>query len=340
MTESKITDGFKFAIISITAIAYFINFILNKIENTAIDPDIYLFFIFAITCSFVSLLYLFLYILIKGFTFELNDTPERIFLQCMASEIYVLAFYITILNVSIYLSTYLIVLTEFKYVIFFNLIVFIILSSAYSWSKSENLILKEANYKKKLKQKFVKEKNIHPFSNNLNKLSYSFMRKVKHYPLLFRIIFLMFHSKEKTERKKIDKFVNILTVTTFISFFIFIPSYLLTPGSVIIDIQNIYSKNDLVIPVSVQVTGPNENISIEILKENSNHNLIAIDNISLRPNQDQDKITHGENSTLLGYAIDYGKYTVYINTTNLTSGYYHFTCLRNNNTFERILLIE
>ena len=35
-----------------------------------------------------------------------------------------------------------------------------------------------------------------------------------------------------------------------------------------------------------------------------------------------------ENLVLVGNALDYGNYNVFINTTNLTAGYYELACLR------------
>lgn len=104
----------------------------------------------------------------------------------------------------------------------------------------------------------------------------------------------------------------------------------LTPlqGHVTVNMDSIYCKNDAPIPVLIRVTGPNTDLSIKLSQEESNHNLREIDNITLRAERNADKIVYGKNSSLFGNTLDYGTYTVFISTTNLSSGYYELRCER------------
>lgn len=102
----------------------------------------------------------------------------------------------------------------------------------------------------------------------------------------------------------------------------------LTPlqGHVTVDMESIYYKNDAPIPVLIHTTGPNTNLSIYLFKKDSNHNLYSIGNITLIPEHPSFKTVSGK--CLIGNALDYGTYNVFINTTDLCVGYYELHCVR------------
>jgi hypothetical protein len=77
----------------------------------------------------------------------------------------------------------------------------------------------------------------------------------------------------------------------------------------------------------VHVTGPNANLSVFLVKrEESNHTLYEIDNITLNPEYPSFNTTSGK--YLFGNTLEKGGYTVFINTTNLNAGYYELRCER------------
>lgn len=96
-------------------------------------------------------------------------------------------------------------------------------------------------------------------------------------------------------------------------------------GHIAVDMEDVYYKNDVPIPVLIRVTGPNTGLSIELLKEESG-NLRPIASIDyLEP---QHNLKTASNNSLVGNAMGSGKYNVFINTTNLTTGYYELLCIR------------
>ena len=99
-------------------------------------------------------------------------------------------------------------------------------------------------------------------------------------------------------------------------------------GDVVIDMDRLYCESDTQIPVSMKITGVNTALLINLSKENYDHTLSQIDSIKLEPIHNPDKTASGENLVLVGNALDYGNYNVFINTTNLTGGYYELVCLR------------
>ena len=94
--------------------------------------------------------------------------------------------------------------------------------------------------------------------------------------------------------------------------------------------ENVYHKNDILIPITIQITGPKTDISINLSKEDCDFKLIQIDTLqTLNPDHNPDKITSSIHSILTGNALNDGGYNIFINTTNLTTGYYELTCSRN-----------
>ncbi len=88
--------------------------------------------------------------------------------------------------------------------------------------------------------------------------------------------------------------------------------------------DNIYYKNSSPIPVSIEITGVNDELSIHLNKSYAK-GLIQIDNITLGPNNKDEKIS-GNN--LIGNGFYSGKYYIFINTTNMTEGYYELVFSR------------
>lgn len=93
-------------------------------------------------------------------------------------------------------------------------------------------------------------------------------------------------------------------------------------GHVEVDVDTIYYKSDATIPVSIQVTGPNTNVSIKLSQTESNK---PIDFISLGLKHNN---TVDPNHILIGNTLGAGKYAVFINTTDLDAGYYELNVTR------------
>jgi hypothetical protein len=83
--------------------------------------------------------------------------------------------------------------------------------------------------------------------------------------------------------------------------------------------NSIYNKNNAPIPIYIQITGANTDLQIELLNESSDHNLTGIAYIILKP-EDTDKFSF--NKSLSGNSLQNGKYNVFINTSELSKGYY------------------
>ena len=88
------------------------------------------------------------------------------------------------------------------------------------------------------------------------------------------------------------------------------------------NMESVYSKKDIQIPITIQVTGVNNDLSVCLVKENSKHNFIHIDDITLEPKHNLNNTTVTSKKVLVGNSLGYGTYNVFINTSTMTPGYY------------------
>ena len=104
-------------------------------------------------------------------------------------------------------------------------------------------------------------------------------------------------------------------------------------GHVAIDMESIHYKNDAQIPVLIQVTGPNTGV-LAILYNDLSGNLSTrssigpIDPIFIEFENGLEKRNIESNNIFVGNYLGNGKYSVFISTADLTTGYYELTCLR------------
>jgi len=311
MIYSENSDGFKFAIIAMTAVLAILIKILEIVQHTAVEVKTYIFSIALITFLLYSFILLLLYIIFKGLSMESRNIDRKNNLDKLASEIYKSAFLlITLMIVVILLSIFMEVYNYADIVNQFIFLVFLLfLYSIYLYVdknyKAQESILYIKSMKKENKLVFIKNLYIK-------------------YPKWFR--FIIFISPSFNNCKKI--YINLVIFAysiLIISILFFIP-YILLMGDATINMENLYYKNETIIPVSIQETGLITNQSIKLLHVDSDDNLILIDQISIKPEDTSNNIESGENSTLIGVALGHGNYNIFIKTTNLNEGYYLLEC--------------
>jgi len=153
---------------------------------------------------------------------------------------------------------------------------------------------------------------------------------------IFTIIFIILSIKYKEYTILALTILCIIYIFCFLTY-IYLPlvpvsSNLYPPlqGHNTIIMENVYHKNDIQIPITIQITGPKTDLTINLSKKNSDLKLIQIDTLqTINPDHNPDKITSSVHSILTGNALNDGEYNIFINTTNLTTGYYELTCSRN-----------
>ena len=88
-------------------------------------------------------------------------------------------------------------------------------------------------------------------------------------------------------------------------------------GDTRIDMSNIYYKNGEPIPISIEILGQVPGLSIYLYNATS-----EISSITLKPKDELKKVEVGD--YIIGDAFALGKYYIFINTTNMSEGYYRF----------------
>ncbi|MFA4957933.1 MAG: hypothetical protein WC556_13265 [Candidatus Methanoperedens sp.] len=188
---------------------------------------------------------------------------------------------------------------------------------------AELVLIFKGFFSEKIKQKFEK---LYFIIKNI------FIEKFRKELTKFSLI--IDNRNKNVESLKIPQYILILYFALFflgiamlywlIVFIVLLNSSLLS-GHVVIDMGNIYSKDDTPIPVYIKKTGPIYDSQLKLYKEYSKDNLIPIDNLSLNLAEiNSSKKVTGDNSILSGNAFELGTYYIYINTSNvnMTTGYY------------------
>lgn len=100
-------------------------------------------------------------------------------------------------------------------------------------------------------------------------------------------------------------------------------------GHIKINMDNIYYKKSAQIPVSIEITGVNDELSI-YLRQFFVNKVNPLDKITLGPNLKDEEIA---GTYLIGNGFYSGIYHIFINTTNMTEGYYELVCKRSIDKF-------
>ncbi len=278
MQEEKKSDGFKFALTALTALGTIIYVVYNYFQNTSVDDTVYAFTLTTIPVLIISLILFIVYVLIKGFSMEVQNPSQKKNVENLASEFYLIALWITILAFLLFFSVFLQAILNFSGYFFAFIAILISLSG------------------------------------------YAFYRK--------------YIQPQDSVRKTVWKTVVYIIFLSIIFawFIVFLPVSYFIHGHVTDDMKSIYYKNNVPIPISIEVTGPNTELQINLYQINSEYKLTLIDSLKLGPKHILDKKVNGTNSILVGNAFDSGKYNVFINTTNpnITVGYYELVYSRFN----------
>lgn len=310
MVEHGKTDGYKFAVTVLTAIASILYVIYTYFQNMPLDEDLYFHICGLVAVTLILILGFVFYLLIKGYSMEVQDDSHAKYLNKMASYFYVgslLLFLWLIVNV-----------VCFFYVVYCLKSESGMLNAVISFSISSITIIL-----------FILP--------SLKNKDWTDFERAKFEPSVIKSKFyLAYITFLRLKLHKINiLFIQRLSALLLIGFIMWIFLFVLVLGSplqghVTIDMESIYYKNDAQIPVLIQVTGPNTDLFVVLYKKIYG-NLSEISFIGpieptfSGPKRDLEVIS---NNRLVGNSLSNGNYNVFINTTNLTTGYYELMCIR------------
>ena len=270
------TGGFRFAVTLLAAFGTMLYAAYTYLQTTPVDPFWYMLVCRLILVVLIFVLGLLLYILIKGYSMEMQDSDQRKSWAIGASYIYLIVF-----SIFVMLLVYIFDFFLWEYVI-----------------KTEKVAIE--------------------------------ILFLMFAPITAGTVFFLLSLRKKPKKVIMNIFLTMecaFVVFLFLLLHLF-PTLLYSPlqGHVTMDMESVYYKNDAPIPVLIHVTGPNTNLSVFLFKEESNNSLNWSDSIELIPELFSNKTESGK--YLVGNTLDYGTYNVFINTTDLTAGYYELHCVR------------
>jgi len=89
------TEGLGFALTLIAALGTIIYTIYNYLLNTPIEPTLFIYICYFISCAFILIIGLFIYIILKGFSIEIEDKKHKKYLNTLSSHLYLMIFSLT-----------------------------------------------------------------------------------------------------------------------------------------------------------------------------------------------------------------------------------------------------
>ena len=114
-------------------------------------------------------------------------------------------------------------------------------------------------------------------------------------------------------------------------------------GNIDIEMENSYEISESPFFVEIYVTGPLDKLEIDITKIEQNYNVKKIDHITLFSENHSTNIAYSDNKSVVGNAASPGNFQLYIDKSNMSSGYYKIECQRikfADEHYERIFLLE
>ena len=326
-------EGFKFAVTLLAIFGYLFYNIYNYFQNEVVSVFIF-FTVNLLICNItIIIIALILYILIKGFSFEVQGSVEKQNLNKIASKIYLFIFLVFILlfpssfGYFIYYTS--VDFPEHKTIFYVFLMICVGFSMLFIYTPPLKIV-------SEINEKF-EAFNVLQFLNKLNENKIEFKIVKDSLKKIFSLKF--FESFFESFFDYSFKYLLIFFITVFGILFIFgalfpqmIDLPILFEGNINVDVENIHKKNDIMIPVQIQVTGIDVPISVGLFKVEPNNSIsiAQIDNLGTQSENRNDlyhrtfsNVSNFKNDNcLLGNSLGLGKYILFINTTNLSIGYY------------------
>lgn len=162
---------------------------------------------------------------------------------------------------------------------------------------------------------------------------YTFRKNITHYfdqdelpfiKVLFTLVIFgtLFKILDEDNSKKSAPYIFFVCVVTSLVLSGFLISPYLLTGEIKVEMGDIYYTNDTRIPIDIVNTGYNGNITIKLNETNTEENTSTLDSIKLNPDNSNETIS---GKYLYTHTLSHGEYKVFIDTTNLTQGYYQLS---------------
>jgi hypothetical protein len=347
MANGNNTDVLKFAITALTALGTILFAVFNYTQNNAFSANMYYLLVGIITICIYSSLFFIIYLLVCGISMVVK-TPEGAWDKLASNPFLYTVALMIVLSITnlvmpfmyyfkyIYYIEYLWIITILLFILymFMNCIIPIEDQKQTYWDGA--LLLLPVIISTFIM--FLKPNTtiFEIYSGYLYAITFiiNFIITAIFITFCFIVIIkrkhLLIWGKHfltlKQEQKK--EFYSVLFLSIAVSMMIYpitMFSTYLVGDRVNISMKEINCKNDSMIPVVIQITGKNEGIDISLYQKH----LIPNYSIKITPriNTSSPEIANGNDSTLIGNAMDISRYNIFINTSNLPVGYYEIVVI-------------
>ncbi|MFX1521657.1 MAG: hypothetical protein ACFFCD_17260 [Promethearchaeota archaeon] len=107
-----------------------------------------------------------------------------------------------------------------------------------------------------------------------------------------------------------------------------------------IEMENVYEKGNFQIPISIKVTGQNENLTVLLYEQKATNDSVLYQTEQLNFNIKKPRVVE-EDKSLYGLYLDEGIYNIYVNTKNMDPGIYGLTFqVHRHNEYKTFLILD
>lgn len=321
--------SFEFSIALLASFSYMFSVIYNYTNTHTINLDLYETIVLCASAISVFIVVLLMYILFKMLVMEApNNIKEQI--EHFSSILYNIASLFALISLLLCIS---IILIYFKYITYsitifsigFIVITLIWFSYFFNAKKASVIYLSIiiALYL------ITKLTELYPTAS----LVISFLILIALVPILY-----VFKENEMIQNPK--QHMKLMTLSIFIPFLIILLIALMIlfasmfntlpflHGELDIEMDNVYIAGENPIPFMVHVTGPISTMDINLNKIESDYNVSQIDYMMIGATNHSLNVSYSEKKYLVGNAANAGCYEIFINSSNISSGYYKIECKR------------
>lgn len=325
MVKEGKNGGYRFAVTFLAASGTILYVIYNYLQNTPVGVDCYILIVFLISGLLLSMLGFGSHVVVKGYSLE---SQNDFFIKCLKplSHLYEYSHYVFFIAMTIpllfvfccavaghltdvgYFTTrdYVVITSKLDDFAIFMIILIIITMFVFACLACFSL---------KIVENVLENSKFH------SKILLKILKKYLKY--LSAVLGLL---------SSPACYISMLWFMSFCFVLIYaVPFH----GHVTADVESVYYTNNAQIPVLIQVTGPNTGVYILLYKEKNGNSTTYINHIGpmeptfLGPEGNlEEKRNLYSNNELVGNYLGNGEYCVFINTTNLTTGYYEVICMR------------
>jgi len=147
-----------------------------------------------------------------------------------------------------------------------------------------------------------------------------------------RVIFIFFN---QMKGMSVYALICMLSISAFAIIFAIISPFLVSQSHINIEMDDVYDVNESIIYCSLRIFGLNENIGLSLSKIDTNNTTTRIEYLVIEPSPNP--MSNG--SILFCNYLNNGEYSIYLNMSNHSSGYYKLSTLKGDSNIKQTVKV-